>query len=178
MAVTQQLARVNLAYLEECRATAARTPNGSPGWSPPAADTLDTDWAVWGLVRVWPLLGGDPQHADTLRRSIDGEPDGTGPDIAFLDHDDVYDGFGRPAALLTPAAVAETAAALDALGVFALADVLGRLSGQDPREAAAACGFPGFSGDLVRYFQAHFDALGDFYRGAAHRRLAVVVWID
>lgn len=178
MAITQQLARVTPAYLDECRATAARTPNGSPGWSPPDADTLDTGWAVWGLVKAWPVLGGDPQHGDALRRSIDGDPDGTGPDVEFLDHYDVYDGFGRPPALLTPAAVAETAAALDALDAFALAGVLDRLAGQDPREAAVLCGFGEYSDDLVRYLRAHFDALRAFYRGAAHRRLAVVVWID
>jgi hypothetical protein len=73
-----------------------------------------------------------------------------GGDIGFLDHDDVYDGFGDPPALLTAAAV-----------------------------AAAACGFGvRFSGDVRDYLAQHFAGVREFYREAAGRGHCVAVWID
>ncbi len=48
MALTQQFARVTPEYLDRCRATALDSAGASPGWDPPEADRLDTDWALWG----------------------------------------------------------------------------------------------------------------------------------
>jgi hypothetical protein len=57
--------------------------------------------------------------------------------VGFLDHDEVYDGFGDPPRLLGPAAVVDIAAALDRLR---LGDLLADLSAS-PEVAAAVRGF-------------------------------------
>ncbi|MEV8098031.1 DUF1877 family protein [Kitasatospora sp. NPDC085879] len=171
MALTQQLARVSPEYLDRCRRAAADSADGDPRWDPPAADLLDLEWAAWGLERYLRRTGAAPGLADTLDRATSG--DGSA-DIAFLDHVTVYDGFGDPPALLAPDAVAGIVRALDAVDT---AEMLARLP-RDPSEAARICGFDGFRGDLAAHLLQYFDALRDFCRGAAARRLAIVVWVD
>ncbi|MEU3922711.1 DUF1877 family protein [Streptomyces sp. NPDC029004] len=171
MALTQQLARVSPQYLAQCRQTAADSPNGDPNWNPPAEDTLDLDWAIWGLIKFFRWARIDAVHTNTLERSITGDP---GSDVGFLDHAEVYDGFDGPPALLPPEVVTEVAHALDAID---LSKALARLP-QDNAEAALACGFEGFAANLPAYLDQHFDTLRAFYHAASHRRLAVVTWVD
>ncbi|MGW0835521.1 hypothetical protein [Streptomyces prunicolor] len=78
--------------------------------------------------------GADPGSIAVLDRAVSGDPDGN---VGFLDHDEVYDGFGDPPRLLTPAAVADISAALDRLQ---LGDLLADLP-TSTEVAAAVCGF-------------------------------------
>ncbi|WP_053849797.1 DUF1877 family protein [Streptomyces sp. NRRL B-24085] len=172
MALTQQFARVTPEYLERCRATALDSPCAAPGWDPPPADLLDTGWAVWGLIRHCRRSGADPGTPALLDRAVSGDPDAA---PGFLDHPDVHDGFGDPPRLLGPGAVAAVARGLDAIDTGAL------LAGlpDSPDEAAAVCGFgPWAGGDVRAHLVEHFDAMREFYRGAARRGQCVVVWID
>ncbi|WP_457031325.1 DUF1877 family protein [Kitasatospora sp. P5_F3] len=162
---------MSLQYLAQCRETAADSQENDPGWNPPAEDTLDLDWAIWGLIKLFHWANVDAAHTNALERSTTDETEG---DIGFLDHTEVYDGFGAPPALLPPELVTEIAHALDAIDV---SQAIAQLP-KDSAEAARACGFEGFDGNLPAYLGRHFDALRDFYRAASRRRLAVVTWVD
>ncbi|MFE6176636.1 DUF1877 family protein [Streptomyces sp. NPDC056464] len=172
MALTQQFARVTREYLERCRTSALDSPGSAPGWNPPAEDLLDTDWATWGLIRYCRATRTATALMTLLGRAISGDPGG---DIGFLDHPEVYDGFDGPPQLLAPTAVRDIARALDAID---LDDVLSNLPTTND-EAAAACGFGrGFNGDVREYLVQHFEAMREFYGGAASRGQCVVVWTD
>ncbi|MFE5096387.1 DUF1877 domain-containing protein [Streptomyces sp. NPDC056638] len=132
---------------------------------------LDLDWAIWGLIKSFRWAHIDAVHTNALERSITGD---TGGDIGFLDHPEVYDGFGAPPALLPPELVTEIAHWLDAIGV---GKAIAQLP-EDGAEAARACGFEGFDGNLPAYLGQHFDVLRYFHHSAARRRLAVVTWVD
>lgn len=131
MALTQQFARITPEYLEQCRARAADSPGAAPDWDPPPDDRLDTDWAVWGLLRHCRATAAGADLITLLDRAISGDPGG---DVDFLDHVEVYDGFEAPPQLLTAAAVADIARAL------AFVDLQGVLADLPPttEEAAAA----------------------------------------
>ncbi|OIJ66932.1 DUF1877 family protein [Streptomyces mangrovisoli] len=170
MTLTQRFARVTLEYLERCRSSALDSPGATPGWDPPEADLLDTDWALWGLVRYGRSAGADAGLVDLLDRAASGDTT-----VGYLDHDDVYEGFGDPPRMLLPQAVAEVSRALDTIGLDAL---LAELPA-GTEEAATACGFdPGFDGDVRAYLVWHFEALREFYRVAAGRGECVVAWTD
>ncbi|MDI2132119.1 DUF1877 family protein [Yinghuangia seranimata] len=171
MALTQQLARVTPAYLERCRATAANSPTAAPGWDPPLEDTLDLDWAIWGLARMLRRSGHDPAVLRMIDQAIATEG---GAALDYLVHDDVYDGFDGPPMLVEPAAVSALAGALAAMDVDAALDRLP----SDADEAARVCGFGWFRGDLRAYLRGHVEALRAFYVEAASRGLAVVAWVD
>ncbi|MGW1916635.1 hypothetical protein ACWCQS_39505 [Streptomyces sp. NPDC002076] len=79
----------------------------------------------------------------------------------------------RPGSCPT-AAVSDISRALDGTD---LDGVLARLPTAPPA-AAAACGFPGFSGDVRAYLAGHFTATRAFFREAARRGMCVVVRID
>ncbi|MFF4515105.1 hypothetical protein [Streptomyces mirabilis] len=51
MALTQQFARVTPEYLARCRGSALDSPGAAPHGDPPPDDVLDTDRALWGLLR-------------------------------------------------------------------------------------------------------------------------------
>ncbi|GHI09321.1 hypothetical protein AQI88_31660 [Streptomyces cellostaticus] len=171
MAVTQQFARVAPDHLECCRATALDSPDADPGWDPPVDDTLDTDWALGGLLRYCRARVPDPGLTALLERVIDGDPGG---DIGFLDHPGFYDGIDGPPRILSPAAVSDICRALDRVD---LDDVLSGLPA-DPAEAAVACGFGGFKGDVRAYPARHFTATRDFFRSAALLGICMLVWRD
>lgn len=172
MALTQQFARVTSEYLDHCRATALTSSGASPGWDPPDGDLLDTGWALWGLIRYWRSTGADPEVIALLDRAVSGDLDGN---IGFLDHDDVYDGFGDPPRLLAPTAVADVSAALDRLR---LGDLLADMPAST-EVAAAVCGFdPGFDVDVREHLTEHFVAVREFYRTAARHTQCVVTWVD
>ncbi|MFJ8141704.1 DUF1877 family protein [Streptomyces sp. NPDC096013] len=172
MALTQQFARVTPEYLDRCRATALDSPGASPDWDPPEGDRLDTDWALWGLLHHSRSTAADPELIALLDRAVSGDPDG---DVGFLDHAEVYDGFGDPPRLLAPAAVADIAAALTRVQ---LDELLSSLPASTA-DAAVACGFAaGFDGDVREYLAEHFVALREFYRTAARRTQCVVTWVD
>ncbi|MEU1404417.1 DUF1877 family protein [Streptomyces sp. NPDC005728] len=173
MAVTQQFARVTPDRLERCRAAALASPGAGPDWDPPADDTLDTDWALWGLLRYCRdrVPDPDPRPIALLDRAIHGDPGG---DIGFLDHPDFYDGIDGPPRLLVPAVVSDISRALDGVD---LDEVLAELP-TDSAEAAVACGFGGFSGDVRAYLVRHFTAARTFFHGAARQGMCVVVWCD
>ncbi|WP_416963409.1 DUF1877 family protein [Streptomyces sp. Agncl-13] len=172
MALTQQFARVTNEYLDTCRTSALDSSGGSPGWDPPDGDLLDTGWALWGLIRYCRSTGADPQLTALLDRAVSGDPGG---DVGFLDHDEVYDGFGDPPRLLAPTAVADIAAALDRVR---LGDLLADLPAST-EVAAAVCGFgAGFDGDVREHLTEHFVAVREFYRAAARHTQCVVTWVD
>ena len=171
MALTQQLARVSPAYLERCRESALDTPGAAPGRDPPDTDLLDTDWGVWGLLWYGRRTGADAGPIALIERAVDGDPGGN---VGFLDHDEVYDGFGDPPQLLTARAVREVARGLDGIDLDTFLTGLPA----PPAEAAEVCGFRGFDGDVREYLVRHFHALREFYREAGRRGLCVVVWID
>lgn len=172
MALTQQFARVAPDYLDRCRASALDSAGGVPNWDPPAEDLLDAGWGVWGLIRHCRASGAAPGTAALLERAVSGDPDG---DVAFLDHDEVYDGFADPPRLLGPTAVADIAHGLDAIDAAALLADLP----DSPAEAAAMCGFgPEFAGDIRAHLAAPLAAVRQFYREAALRGWCVVVWVD
>ncbi|WP_121188500.1 DUF1877 domain-containing protein [Nocardiopsis sp. Huas11] len=171
MALTQQLARVSPQYLAQCRAAAEVAHDGDPGWDPPAEDTVDLDWAIWGLICFCQRMRIEGPCVQVLKRSISGDPGG---DVEFLDHPEVYDGFDSPPALLAPAAAAEVARGLAALDI---GEVLTCLPVNDV-EAAEACGFRGFDGHPREYLVGHFVLLRSFYLIAGQRGLAVLTWTD
>ncbi|WP_128430583.1 DUF1877 domain-containing protein [Streptomyces cyaneus] len=76
MALTQQFARVTPAYLERCRTSARDSPGAAPGWEPPSDDLLDTDWAVWGLIRYCRTQGTEADLIALLDRAVSGDPGG------------------------------------------------------------------------------------------------------
>ncbi|MBO7938859.1 MULTISPECIES: DUF1877 family protein [Streptomyces] len=171
MALTQQTARVSPAYLDRCRATALDSPDAAPGWDPPETDLLDTDWGLWGLLWYGRRVGAALEARALIVRAIHGDPGGQ---VGFLDHDEVYDGYGDPPRLLAPEAVRDVSRGLDAI------DLDGYLAAlpASPGEAADACGFRGFNGDVREYLVRRFEALRAFYREAAERGLCVLTWID
>ncbi|MFE2415347.1 DUF1877 family protein [Streptomyces hokutonensis] len=172
MPLTQQFARVTSEYLDGCRAAALAASDESPGWDPPDACLLDTDWAIWGLIHHCRSTGADPQVIALLDRAVTGDPD---RDVEFLNHEKIYDGFGDPPRLLTPTAVTDVAAALDRIR---LDDLLSELP-TSTEEAATACGFgAGFEGDVRAHLTEHFVAMREFYRVAAHHAQCVVTWVD
>ncbi|MFD5871365.1 DUF1877 domain-containing protein [Streptomyces sp. NPDC060322] len=171
MALTQQLARVTPQYLARCRAAAEASPDGDPDWDPPVEDTVDLDWAIWGLIWFCQRMHVEGPCVQVLERSISGDPGG---DAEFLDHPGVHDGFDSPPALLAPAVVAELARELAALDVD---DIL-RCLPADHVEAAEACGFRGFSGHPREYLVEHFGLLQSFYVVAGRRGLAALTWTD
>jgi hypothetical protein len=172
MALTQQFARVTSEYLDRCRALALTSSGASPGWDPPDGDLLDTGWALWGLPRYCRSTGADPEVIALLDRAVSGDPDGN---VGFLDHDEVYDGFGDPPRLLAPAAVADIATALDRVE---LCDLLADMP-VSTEVAAVRCGFgAGFDGDVREHLTEHFVAVREFYRTAARHTQCVVTWVD
>ncbi|MCU7820478.1 YfbM family protein [Kitasatospora sp. DSM 101779] len=171
MALTQLLARVSPADLDRCRRTAADSPDGNPGWDPPAGDRIDLNWALWGLLRHLRRVEAASDVVAVLDRSIDGD---NAAAVVFLDHLEVYDRIGDPPTLLAPDAVAEVARELDTIDTAALLALLPR----DPVQAAESCGFGRFHGALTAYLAHHVDTLRAFYRDAATRGLAVVTWVD
>lgn len=171
MALTQQLARVPLDYLERCRRTAAASSEGDPRWDPPESEALDLDWAIWCLISFCRRMRIADGHLGVLERSINGDADGA---VGCLDHPEVYDGFGPPPALLAPEAVTDVAQALSRIDV----DELLRGLPADSTAAAVACGLEGFEGHPRRYLVEHFNLLRNFYCAASRRGLAVVTWTD
>lgn len=170
MALTQQLARVPPRYLEQCREAARTSPAGDPRWDPPAHDTLNLGWGIWG---IWELLGfyermrPDARHLPVLRRAVGGD---SASGVSFLDHAAVYDGFGAPPALLTPAAVRRVAGELAVMDIGPLLETL-------PAYRAAG-GFSRFAGDPRAYLVGRFTLLRGFYAAAGERGMAVLTWID
>ncbi|MFG1805515.1 DUF1877 domain-containing protein [Streptomyces sp. NPDC049040] len=167
MAVTQQLARVSLRYLEQCREAARTSPFGDPQWDPPEDDTMDLSWGVWELLGLCRHTQPDAGQIPILRRAINGDSD---CGVSFLDHPAVYDGYGPPPTLLTPAAVGHVAGELAAMDIGPLLEAIPAY-----REAG------GFSGSIAEhrtYLVDHFTLLREFYRAAGKREMAVVTWID
>ncbi|MEV6542866.1 DUF1877 family protein [Streptomyces sp. NPDC051665] len=172
MALTQQFARLTPDHLDRCRTSALTSPGASPGWDPPDGDLLDTGWALWGLIRYCRHTGADPEVITLLDRAVSGDLDGN---VGFLDHDEVYDGFGDPPRLLAPAAVADISAAPDRLQ---LGDLLADMPAS-AEVAATVCGFgAGFDGAVREHLTEHFVALREFYRTAARHTQRVVTWVD
>jgi hypothetical protein len=95
-----------------------------------------------------------PEDLERFRATALESPDaapGWGLPRDFLDHDEVYDGFGGPRRLLTSAAVMDIAHAIDAIDRL-LTDLPAAR-----QDAAAACGFDGgFNGDVRPHLVAHF----------------------
>ncbi|WP_424643133.1 DUF1877 domain-containing protein [Embleya sp. AB8] len=178
MALTQQFARVSPSYLEDCRRRAVESPTDDPGWDPPEADRLDLNWDAWPLPALFRRAGNSGTSVAAITRALEGDPGG---DVAFLDHDGVYDGFGEPPALLPPAAVAEIAVALAAVD----SDTIPAAIPATAEEAAALFRFP--LGDIAHLMAGNLlvplltralTRLRVFYEDARRRDLAVVVWVD
>jgi hypothetical protein len=167
MALTQQLARVSLRYLEQRREAARISTVGDPQWDPPADDTVDLDWAIWELLWFYQRMQPDARQIPILQRAINGDSDSI---ISFLDHPEVYDGFDAPPALLTPAAVSQVAGELATMDIGPLLEILPAY-----REAGR---FSRFTGDPRTCLVDHFALLRNFYSAASERGMAVVTWVD
>ncbi|MEW2133215.1 DUF1877 family protein [Streptomyces sp. NPDC005435] len=171
MAVTQQLARIPAEYLAACRRSADASPAGDPQWDPPARDVLDLDWAPALLVRVGEVTGLDEVRLGALRRATDGD---TAVDLGFLHtHPHAIGPFGPAPTSLSSTQVARVSELLDEIDMHALLPA-------DDHEAASLIGHGAdrITGGSREYLLHHFDALRDFYRDAARRRLLVVLWWD
>ncbi|MGW9211254.1 DUF1877 family protein [Embleya sp. NPDC055664] len=141
-------------------------------------DCLDLNWDAWPLPALFRRAGLESASVAAIDRALDGDPGG---DIAFLDHDGVYDGMSEPPALLAPGAVAEIAAALDAIDADRVLAAIPptaeetatvfRFRVEDIVALMAGIG-------LVPYVTGALDRLRAFYAEAARRDLAMVVWID
>ncbi|MFD8783432.1 DUF1877 domain-containing protein [Kitasatospora sp. NPDC059599] len=170
MAVTQQLARVPAEYLAACRRSAEESPDGDHRWDPPAEDCLDLDWAPLMLERACELTRLDAGLLDALKRATDGDDD---IDLRFLNtglHAIAFFGNSEPTAL-GPDAVARVSALLGEIDMRAiLRSVVDSGAGSELGQ--------GFIGDPTEYLLHHFDALLEFYEGAARRGLLVVLWWD
>ncbi|MFF9839120.1 DUF1877 family protein [Streptomyces sp. NPDC013740] len=174
MAVTLQLARVTAEYLASCRQSADTSPDGDHRWHPPAADVLDLDWAPSLLQRVCELGDLDDVHRDALGQALDGD---TANDVAFLNtHPHSIAAFGPDPTALSAAEVVRVAQLLGHIDFPAL------LAALPADEAEAACLIGNDADKIVggpkKYLLRHFDALREFYRAAARRRLLVVLWWD
>ncbi|MFJ9609620.1 DUF1877 family protein [Kitasatospora sp. NPDC101176] len=168
MAVTQQLARVPVAYLERCRTLAAERADGDHGFDPPAADCLDLDWAPFLLKRVAELGGLDQAPLAALHLALDGDP---GFDLAFLNrYPYAIAAFGGTPTALAPAEVARAAGLLHGIDLPALWESV------SPEDLGPLS--QGITGGARRYAATHFAALFGFYAEAARRGLAVVLWWD
>lgn len=167
MALTQQLTRVPPRYLEQCREAARTSPAGDPRWDPPAHDTLDLGRGIRELLWFYERMRPDARRLPVLRRAVGGDSESG---VSFLDHAAVYDGFGAPPALLTPAAARRVAGELAVMDVGPLLETL-------PAYRAAG-GFSRFAGDPRAYLVGHFTILREFHAAAGERGMAVVTWID
>ncbi|MFI7008873.1 DUF1877 domain-containing protein [Streptomyces sp. NPDC050145] len=174
MAVTQQLARVEAAYLAACRTSATTSPEGDPNWDPPAQDVLDLDWAPRLLERVCDLAELDGVHLNALQRATKGD---TEIDLDFLNtHPHDIAPFGPP-----PTALSETQVAClaELLGQIDISAVLASLPADDVDAADAIGPSAGrIVGGPKKYLLRHFNALREFYLDAAQRQLLVVLWWD
>ncbi|MCO5972941.1 DUF1877 family protein [Actinoallomurus soli] len=171
MAVTQQLARVSGAELDACRASVETLDLLCSFDLRPESDHLDLDWAPEGLVRCCEPARVDASAVVALRRALDGD-DEVNP--AYRDAPDSI--WGHPVTALAPGAVAEIAGLLRRIDPQA---VLGALPA-DPDEARTRMGrsLEFLTVDPHRYLEPHFSALLSFYRDAADRGPAVVLWWD
>ncbi|MEE1735793.1 DUF1877 domain-containing protein [Streptomyces sp. BE147] len=174
MAITQQLARVSAEYLASCRTRAAESSDGDHQWDPPAADSLDLDWAPAMLIRVCEIAGIDDSRLAALRQATDG---GVVLDVGFLNaHPHAIGLFGP------------TPTGLEAIEVERVSDLLGDV---DFRAALAALpsddhmarmlighGAESLTHGPGTYLRVHFDALREFYEGASKRGLVIVSWWD
>lgn len=159
MAVTQQLARVEAAYLAACRTTAGTSSDGVPCWEPPSADVLDLDWAPRLLERVCELAELDAVHLNALRQATKGDCE---IDLGFLNtnpHDIAP--FGPPPTALSPTQVACLAELLGQIDMPAV------LAGLPAGNGAAAAAIGPAAGQIVggpqKYLLKHFNALREFY---------------
>ncbi|MFJ5120472.1 DUF1877 domain-containing protein [Kitasatospora sp. NPDC088548] len=170
MAVTQQLARVSVEYLEACRTRAEESSDGDHQWDPPAADSLDLDWAPSMLARVCEIAGVDDSRLAGLRRATDG---GAVLDVGFL-ADPHIGPFGPAPAALAPFEVERVSDLVTGIDFQA---ALAALPSDDHAAGALIAAEDGFRG-LRTYLTVHFDALREFYAEASKRGLAVVLWWD
>ncbi|MEU6310687.1 DUF1877 domain-containing protein [Streptomyces sp. NPDC047014] len=173
MALTQQLARVPAGYLADRRQATGASPDSDPQWDPPADDVLDLDWAPALLKRLGEVAGLDEAPLDALRQALDGD---TALDLGFLDTPPhAIAPFGGTPTGLGVLEVAYVSALLNQIDISTLLTALPA----DEHEACSVVGQVGaISGGLRAYLLDHFNALRDFYRDAAERRLVVVLWWD
>ncbi|MGF1427106.1 DUF1877 family protein [Kitasatospora sp. LaBMicrA B282] len=168
MAVTQQLARVPAEYLAACRQSAEESPDGDHHWDPPSADCLDLDWSPSMLRQAFELARLDAVHLEALKRATEGDTD---IDLGFLNTYPHEIGlFGPPPTGLSPAAVSQVSTRLEEIDMQMIRPALDSTAG-------SAIGRE-LTGDRNEYLMGHFRALRDFYEGAAHRGLLVVLWWD
>ncbi|GIH99583.1 hypothetical protein [Planobispora takensis] len=169
MAVTHQFARVSEQQLASCRAPVEELDRLCSFATAPRSDYLDLDWAPGPLLRVGELACADPGVLAALRRALTGDEE---VNPAYRDHPATV--WEHPVTTLTSAAVAQVAQMLP----DAEAAILAALSSPGGETLAVA-------GELLpgvdrpgEYLTRHLAALLDFYAGAAHHELAVVVWWD
>jgi hypothetical protein len=166
VAITQQLARLPQSDLDACRTSADRLDEVCSFTALPEDDHLDLDWAPSWLADAANATGlAELAHAVELATAGRGE---VNPD--YRDHPDTI--FEHPVAALTADEVVAVAADLAKLapdGFPAEADVAG-LWAVAPEAYRPE--------DPQAYLRQHIAALVSFYRGAAERGLAVVMWWD
>ncbi|MGW9431534.1 DUF1877 domain-containing protein [Streptomyces decoyicus] len=174
MAVTQQLARISVEYLADCRQSASESPDGDPHWAPQPADVLDLDWAPILLERACELAGLDDVRLDALRQATDGD---SAIDLGFLNTQPHAIGPFGPAP--TALSAAQAAHVCELLVDMSMPAMLAALPADDT-QAASLIGYGAdkIVGGLRTYLLKHFNALREFYLGASQRHLLIVLWWD
>jgi hypothetical protein len=125
------------------------------------------------VSRHAPKRGADDREAKAQGTDL-GQPDHGSSDVGFLDHDEVYDGLFDPPRLLGRRAVDEIGRAFEGVEI---GQVLADLP-SSAREAAAACGFPGFDGAIDACLTEHFTALRTACQGARLAGQSVGIRVD
>ncbi|MEV5204947.1 DUF1877 domain-containing protein [Streptomyces sp. NPDC053720] len=174
MAVTQQLARVSAEYLASCRTRAAESSDGDHQWDPPAADSLDLDWAPAMLARVCDIAGVDGSHLAALRQATDG---GGVLDVGFLNaHPHAIGFFGPTPTGLEAREVEQVSGLLAGIGFRAALAALP----SDDHVAGLLIGHgaEGLTRGPGEYLRVHFDELRELYEGASKRGFVIVSWWD
>ncbi|WP_328390064.1 DUF1877 domain-containing protein [Streptomyces sp. NBC_00400] len=174
MAITQQLARISVEYLADCRQSAGESPDGDPHWDPRPADVLDLDWAPILLERVCELAELDDVRLDALRQATAGD---SAIDLDFLTtHPHAIGPFGPAPTSLSAVQAARVAELLMRMN---MPTMLAALPADDAQAASLiGHGADQIVGDPRKYLLKHFHALREFYLGASQRHLLIVLWWD
>lgn len=167
MAVTRNLARVSEALLGECAVSVGELDRVCTFRALRSEDYLDLDWAPRLLQEVVVAASVPAILAAALDRAMSGDGE---VNPAYRDRPDSI--WEHPVSSLKPADVLDVDKMLRALAH------LNPINEQSVAGAGRRLRDRDVPADALKYLAAHFGALCDFYRGAAARHLAVVLWQD
>jgi hypothetical protein len=169
VAVTQQIARLTIADLEDCRRSVAAINRLCSFKARGSEDYLDLDWSPSPLLKSAAVSGLPPELIEAVERACAGE---TEINPGFRDAPDTI--WEHPVSALEPDDVQTVASRL---AQWHGADVVGGLASAAD-DAAEQVGMIEFAEHPAAYLRRHYDALSAFYVEAARRRLATAMWWD